>query len=118
VANGEYRTQIEGGFLKIKKISEEEWRIWDKAGTVYVFRGVVAARPGLFSYWPLKEVQNTSGERMVIQTYAADSGGGFPMSTGPDGLAAEIFYVEKGNGEYKNRKETNTATRKDRRNFF
>ncbi|MBK8424218.1 MAG: VCBS repeat-containing protein [Elusimicrobia bacterium] len=103
VASGEYRTQIEGGFLKVKKISEEEWRIWDKAGTVYTFRGITAARPGLFFYWALCEVENISGERMVIRTYEADSGGGFLLSTGPEGLGAEIFYVGKGGGEYKNR---------------
>ena len=73
----EYRAKIEGGFLRIKKLSSDGtagWEITDIKGTKYKFGTVAATRivsGSMIFKWCLERVEDRDGNYMTI-TYQGD----------------------------------------------
>ncbi|MBK8574581.1 MAG: VCBS repeat-containing protein [Elusimicrobia bacterium] len=106
VGNGEYRVQIEGAFVKIKKISGSEWRAWDKTGKEFIFLGLVPVGSEYF-YWDLRKITDTNGSKIEFSSYSEGTpiggGGGHGAPGLPWFLSAEILYTEKSGEGYKNK---------------
>jgi RHS repeat-associated protein len=132
IGNGEYRAQIEGAFFKIKKISNSEWKAWDKAGKEFLFLGLVP-RGADFFYWDLRKITDTNGNKIEFRfEYDGPTGGnrggafqspsvpssqnpapGIPSPGLPGFLSGEILYTEKQGGGYKNKITMQVEDRQD-----
>lgn len=75
--SNEYRAKIEGGFLRIKKLTTGGWEVTDKKGTKY-FLGrttpfqIQDPAVGIFKWW-LERVEDRDSNFMTI-TYTPDQG--------------------------------------------
>lgn len=81
-SSDEYRAKLEGGFLRIKKVSGGGWEVTDTKGTKYVFGTTVTTRVAdpadanrVFK-WCLERVEDRDGNFMTI-TYTLDQGQGY-----------------------------------------
>ncbi|HMZ56303.1 MAG TPA: SpvB/TcaC N-terminal domain-containing protein [Nitrospira sp.] len=81
-SSDEYRAKLEGGFLRIKKVSGGGWEVTDTKGTKYVFGTTVATRVAdpadvnRVVKWCLERVEDRDGNFMTI-TYTLDQGQGY-----------------------------------------
>ena len=99
ISGWEYRTKIEGEFLRFSFDSGTSyWIVTDKSGTKYYFGSTTDSRQtnsyGIFS-WYLSKVVDVNGNYMEI-AYTQDQGQIYPFQikyTGNQGLGIEPKYV-------------------------